>query len=87
VVASESLAGEVQWFSVPLGIAVLAVSGIGRAARREQGLSPVTTELVALEYLGMAFVVGDALLETVTTSPARGLFALALGIGLLSGGP
>jgi len=84
--ASEALAGEVQWFTVPIGIALLSVVGVGRAARRGQGDPPASAELLVLEYLGMAFVVGDGLAESIATSPARGLFALAFGVGLAAWG-
>jgi len=80
--ASEALAGEAQWFTVPIGIALLTVVGIGRAARRHELEPLMPPELLGLEYLGMALVVGDGLVETITRSPARGLFALAFGVGL-----
>jgi uncharacterized membrane protein len=80
--ASEALAGEAQWFTVPIGIALLTVVGIGRAARRHELEPLMRPELLGLEYLGMALVVGDGLVETITRSPARGLFALAFGVGL-----
>jgi hypothetical protein len=80
--ASEALTGEAQWFTVPVGIAVLSVVGIGRTAQRRTGKPVPTPELLALEYLGMAFVVGDGLVESIVVSPWRGLFALAFGLGL-----
>jgi hypothetical protein len=80
--ASEALTGEAQWFTVPIGIAVLIVVGFARMARRRTGTHVITPELLALEYMGMAFVVGDGLVESVVTSPWRGLFALTFGTGL-----
>ncbi len=80
--ASEALAGEAQWSTVPIGIALLVVVGIGRAARRHELEPLMSPELLALEYLGMALVVGDGLVESITTSSAYGLFALAFGVGL-----
>jgi hypothetical protein len=84
--ASESLAGEVQWFTVPIGIALLSIVAIGRAARRHQGLPPTSPELLSLEFLGMTLVVGAGLAETVVASPERGLFAMVAGIGLAAWG-
>lgn len=84
--ASEVLTGEAQWFTVPIGIAVLSVVGIGRAARRRTGMPVTIPELLALEYVGMAFVVGDGLVESIVTSPVRGLFALAFGVCLAAWG-
>jgi hypothetical protein len=80
--ASEALAGEAQWFTVPIGIALLVVVGIARAARRHEPEPLMPPDLLALEYLGMALVVGDGLVESVATSPTYGLFALVLGVGL-----
>ncbi len=80
--ASEALAGEAQWFTVPIGIALLAVVGIARAARRHEPEPLMPPALLGLEYLGMALVVGDGLVESITRSPSRGLFALAFGVGL-----
>jgi hypothetical protein len=81
--ASEALTGEAQWFTIPIGIAVLSVVGFGRLARRRVGSRPLSTvELLALEYAGMAFMVGDGLVESIVTSPWHGLFALTFGAGL-----
>jgi hypothetical protein len=80
--ASEALTGEAQWFTVPIGVAMLSVVGFGRMARRQMGTPVLAPELLVLEYVGMAFVVGDGLVESVVTSPWRGLFALAFGAGL-----
>jgi hypothetical protein len=84
--ASESLVGEVQWFTVPIGISLLSMVGIGRAARTRRNDPPTSPDLLSLEYLGMTFVVGAGLAETIVTSPARGLFAVALGTGLAAWG-
>ena len=84
--ASEALRGEIQWFTVPAGLALLSVVGIARVARRREGDRVMPEALLALEYFGMAFVVGDGLVESVAVSPARGLFALAFGVGLAAWG-
>ncbi len=84
--ASEALTGEMQWFTVPIGIALLLVVGVERAARRGRSASTTSAELLVLEYLGMAFVVGDGLVESIATSPTRGLFALGFGVGLAAWG-
>jgi hypothetical protein len=84
--ASESLAGEVQWFTVPIGISLLSMVEIGRAARTHRNGPPTSPDLLSLEFLGMTFVVGAGLAEIVVASPARGLFVLALGTGLAAWG-
>ncbi len=82
VFASEGLTGNAQWFTVPIGVAVLAVVEVARWDRRRRGRAPSTPELEASEYAGMAFVVGAALLQIVTRSAAAGLVAMLLATGL-----
>jgi hypothetical protein len=84
VFAADAFAGEVQWFTVPSGLAILAVVGIERRARRLLGRPLVPTELLVAEYVGMALVVAAALIETISIGPVRGLVAVAAGV-LLAG--
>ena len=71
--------GNRQWFTVPTGVAVLSVTELARAARRRSRRPLVTGELVALELVGIAFVVGAALLQTLARGPGYGLLAVLLG--------
>ncbi len=73
-----------MWWAVPVGLAALAVVGIARADRHRRGLPIVSSELVKLEYAGIAAIVVPTLIETVTVSPARGL--IGIGFGLLIAG-
>jgi hypothetical protein len=82
VYASEAFRGEVQWFTVPSGIALLALVTIERRGREKAGVIPRTPELLAIEYAGMASVVAASLVEIVTISPLRGPLAIGWGIGL-----
>jgi hypothetical protein len=85
VFASDAFHGELQWFTVPAGIGLLAVSAIERRANRltERRSAP---ELLVVEYLGMALVVSVALVETISIGPERGLLAIAGGAGLTAWG-
>ncbi|HWS46238.1 MAG TPA: hypothetical protein VN636_10285 [Acidimicrobiia bacterium] len=80
--AQEALGGNPQWYTVPFGLALIVIAEIGRADRRASGLSPVSGELLVLEYAGMAFLVGAALLQTITTSLAYALVAIVLGVAI-----
>ena len=82
VFAADALRGEIQWFTVPSGVALLAVTSIERSARRAVGRPPVSPELLGAEYLGMALAVAAALVETIAIGPVRGLVAVAAGAGL-----
>lgn len=94
VYASEALTGDPQWFTVPIGVALLAVVEIGlrnrpaepeeptvgtRAAADEAfPLVPIDELLPMLDLLGMALVVGASLVEIVAISPGRGIVAVLL---------
>lgn len=85
VFASQALTGDPQWFTVPVGLAVLVMVALIRGDRRrsEADLDSVAPPIVGLDLLGMTFVVGSALLQTVSDSPSFGLLAVALGLGLV----
>jgi hypothetical protein len=84
--ASEAFRGEVQWFTVPSGLALLALVTIERDGRARSNRSRVTPELLALEVTGMVVCVAAALVEIVTVSPIRGSVAIVLGAGLATWG-
>jgi hypothetical protein len=94
VYASEALTGDPQWFTVPIGVTLLAVVEIGlrnlptRPERPTGGTGTLSDEsfppvpidelLPMLDLLGMALVVGASLVEIVAISPARGIVAVVL---------
>lgn len=82
VYASGVLAGNPQWFTVPTGLTLLSVVALERAARHRDGRPAAAPEIVMLDVLGMVFVVGASLVQTVTTSVAYGALAVALGAAL-----
>lgn len=84
--ASHTLEGETQWFTVPIGLATLAVVAVLRDVRRSHEMQPATQAIVVMDIVGMAFVVGASLVETLTVSPIRGLFAIGFGAAIAGWG-
>jgi hypothetical protein len=78
VYASEALRGNPQPFTVPIGLGLLALVELARSDRRRAGKHPVTPVLLILEFSGLGFLVGAALVQIVTTHLLYGLVAVAL---------
>jgi len=83
VFAGDALQGNPQWFTVPIGVTILVVEGLVRATRRARGLDPHVPAIVAIDYAGMAFLVGASLVQIVTTSAWYVVLAIALGALLM----
>jgi hypothetical protein len=79
--ARDSLAGDANWFTVPIGLTVLVMAGLVRWIRRGRGGDPAGYDIVAVEFVGMSFLVGSALARTLGGHLWNGL--LAIGIGVL----
>ncbi len=79
--ALEALDGNPQWVTVPIGLALLAVVGLWRADRRRAGLGLAPAPVVALEAIGVAFLVGSSLVQAFSLD--SGYAALVSAIGLL----
>jgi hypothetical protein len=86
VFAADAFRGDVQWFTIPAGVALLAAVAVERRARRLLERPTMPTELLVAEYLGMSLIVVPALVETITIGPARGLIAIAAGVALAAWG-
>jgi hypothetical protein len=80
VFSREAFAGDPQWFTVPLGLAVLAVVEALRWDLRRRGRPVHTTELVALEIVGVAFLIGASPVRVVQGSTWAGAVGVALGV-------
>lgn len=78
--ATESLSGNPQWYTVPVGLTLIVIDELERDHFRRVGHRP-TPPVIALEYIAMAFIVGSALAQQIATSLVYGI--LALGLGLL----
>src|SRR5207253_379456 len=77
VFASAELTGAVDWFSAPVGLALLAIIALHRAERRRHQLPAKTRGIVAAELLAMGLVVAPALSETIFEAPVFGALAAA----------
>jgi hypothetical protein len=82
VFAADALAGSAQWYTVPIGLTLLVVVALVRRDARGRGRDPSAASVVALEMVGIAFVVGAALVQSVTTSLVYTAVALALGLAI-----
>jgi hypothetical protein len=72
----ESVSGSVQWYTVPLGLVVLAEVEIFRRLRHRAG--PDGLEIVAVEMAGLGLVAAPALVEMFTAGLPFGLVAFGV---------
>jgi hypothetical protein len=86
VYASEALTGQPQWFTAPLGAALLAVAVLVRSARRADGRPVATPDVISLEVTGMGLIVGASLVQSVTESSLYALVAAGLGLAIAGWG-
>jgi hypothetical protein len=84
--ASQALTGQPQWFSVPVGAAIIAVAGLLRSARRADGRPVGTPDVVALEITGMGMMMGASLVQAVTRGSLYGLIGVGIALALIGWG-
>ncbi len=84
--AAEALTGNAQWVTVPIGLAILVIVGLWRRDRAARGTPVASTEIVAVESVGIAFLVGASFIQAVTISIAYAVLALALGLAIAGWG-
>ena len=84
--ASEAMTGQPQWFTVPVGAALLAVSVLLRSVRRAGGGPLAAPDVIALEVTGMVLIMGASLVQCVTRGPFYGLIGVGLGLVLAGWG-
>jgi hypothetical protein len=80
VFTREAFAGDPQWFTVPLGFALLAVVEVLRWDLRRSGRPTHIPELVALEIAGCAFLIGASPLGVIRGSSWAGAVGVILGV-------
>ncbi|HET7820175.1 MAG TPA: hypothetical protein VFL10_01510 [Ornithinibacter sp.] len=86
VFSTHALDGNPQWVTVPIGLATLVVVALWRRDRRAHGGRPAAPEIVVLELVGIAFLVGAALVQAVTESVAYAVLATAIGLAVAGWG-
>ena len=77
--AAEALDGNPQWYTVPIGLTLLAVVTLLRHRRRGHDLPIDSSDIVTLEIVGVGFVVGSSFVQTFTVSLAYAVLAALLG--------
>lgn len=84
--AAESLTGNAQWSTVPVGLAILVIVGLWRRDRATRGTSVASTEIIVVESVGIAFLVGASFVQAVTISIGYAVLAMALGLAIAGWG-
>lgn len=79
VFAAEALGDNPQWYTLPMGLALLVAVALLRQDARARGGDPTAPGIVTLELVGIAFVVGASIVQAVTDSLAYIALALLLG--------
>ena len=82
--AADAFRGNPQWYTIPLGVTILALVDILRWDVKRRGES-ISAPLVAYaDYAGMAFMVGASLIQVITRSTAHSLVAVLTGLLILA---
>jgi hypothetical protein len=84
--AAGSLSGNAQWYTVPIGVALIGVEEIRRNDHRRAGLPPYSVSGRWIEYLGMMLIVGASMFQTITVNTAYALLAVVLGMVIATWG-
>ncbi|GAA6525308.1 hypothetical protein IDVR_11030 [Intrasporangium sp. DVR] len=84
--ALDALDGRATWTIAPIGLAVLVSVGLWRRDRAERGERRADPDIVWLELVGVALLVGPSLALAATESLAHVAVAFALGLGVAAWG-
>src|SRR5674476_807317 len=71
-----------RWYTVAIGLALLAVVAIWRRDQRQLQVDPATGPAIGLELVGIAFLVVSSLVQAVTVSLLHALVAMGLGVAV-----
>jgi hypothetical protein len=86
VYAEDALRGNANWFTVPIGLTVLVTVGLLRWIRSWRGGEVTSYDVVALELVGMGFLVASPLARTLAGHLWNGVLAIAIGVLLVGWG-
>jgi Protein of unknown function (DUF2510) len=85
--ASDAVAGEANWFTMPTGVTLLVMVGLVRWIRASRGSGDVVgIDVVVLELIAMAFTVASPLAQTLAGELWNALLAIGISIGLAAWG-
>jgi hypothetical protein len=82
VFAAGAVGDNPQWYTLPMGLALLVAVALLRQDARARGGDPSSRGIVTLESVGIAFLVGASFVQAVTDSLAYVVLALLLGAGV-----
>ncbi len=86
VFALESLQAHSGWVIAPVGLACLATVVLWRQDRQRRGEPLATPEVVGLELVGIALLVGPSLVRSVTDTSVHAGVAMVLGLAVAGWG-
>jgi hypothetical protein len=86
VFASEELTAALDWYTVPIGVALLCIAALSRADGRRGQQQINAAGINTLEFVGMASVVAPPILETVVDAPSYAALAIGGGAALATWG-
>jgi hypothetical protein len=72
---AENVSGSAQWYTLPIGLVVLAEAEILRSVRRARGEPTNDTSVLVTEWAGIGLVAAPALVEMFTSGIGFGLVA------------
>ena len=78
--AADAIGGTAAWYTIPVGLAMLAVVEVWRADRRRRGLPPGDTSVAALDVAGIGFLVVTSFVSAFTVSVLHALVAAGIGV-------
>ncbi|WP_407342040.1 hypothetical protein [Pengzhenrongella phosphoraccumulans] len=80
---ADAVGGRASWFTIAIGLTLLSTVALWRRDRRAHGLELAGPPVVAVEFVGVAFLVGASFVQAVTVSVADGLVAAGFGIAVV----
>ncbi len=86
VYAADTFHDEPNWFTVPVGVALLVIATMIRWIRRSRGGSVTAGDVVLLEFVGMSFVVAASIAQIVAVHLWYSLLTISLGFALATWG-
>jgi hypothetical protein len=86
VFTTQAMGHSPQWVTMPIGVAILAVEALWRRDREQHGGGVAAPEIVALELVGVGFLVGASFVQAVTEAVVYAVLAGAVGIVLTGWG-
>ena len=78
--------GSPSWYTVAIGLALLAIVGLWRRDRRTRAEDVASPEVVSVEMVAVSFLVGAPFVQAVTDSVLYALVAVGIGLAVVGWG-